>query len=87
MFGSGGKKRANAWGTADGHSKVIRVRTGRVYASRSCGPAAWTWRHQDPSLLMVGNSSLGEWLEGCSIGLDALRLRAGQLGRLCCLAP
>jgi hypothetical protein len=25
---------------------------------------------------MVGNSSLGEWLEGCSIGLDALRLRA-----------
>ena len=25
---------------------------------------------------MVGNSSLGEWLEGCAIGLDALRLRA-----------
>jgi hypothetical protein len=29
-----------------------------------------------PSILMVDNSSLGERLEGCSIGLDAPRLRA-----------
>ena len=31
---------------------------------------------------MVGNSSLGEWLEGCSIGLDALvAAHAGTGGR------